>query len=198
MRRFIAVAQADRLYAVWLLSLIGLRRAEVLGLRWDDIDFTKGTVTIARTRVLVNGQVIEKCPKSKRSARTLPLFGLVTGALQALHDLQEIEAITAGEVYADCGDVAADELGEPLHPEWYSDEFGRLRTSAGLPGIRLHDTRATVNSYLEKLGVSENLRAAWLGHTVQVNKASYLPTPTELSVAGDAIERLFKAAPSKM
>jgi len=76
-RQFIATAAKDRLAAAWWLSLLGLRRAKVLGLRWEDVDTQAGTITIARTRVLVNYEPIEKCPKSKRSARTLPLLGPV-------------------------------------------------------------------------------------------------------------------------
>lgn len=82
-RQFIAMALGDRLYACWLLSLLGLRRAEVLGLMWSDVSYADGTITIARARVLVDAKVIEKCPKSRRSARTLPLFALVTDALRA-------------------------------------------------------------------------------------------------------------------
>jgi integrase len=190
-RKFITAAAGDRLYAVWLLSLLGLRRGEVCGLRWEDI--TEGTLAVARSRVLVNGQVKEKCPKSRRSARTLPLFEPVPGALKALHKQQAAEKLAAGAAYADSGYVAVDEMGAPLNPERYSDEFERLCTVGALPKIRLHDTRATVNSILEQAGVSESLRAAWLGHTVAVNKASYLPPPRELASVGAAIGRIFQA-----
>lgn len=192
-RQFLATAAGDRLHACWLLSLLGLRRAEVLGLRWGDVDYTAGTVTIARTRVLVNGQVIEKSPKSRRSARTLPLFEPVTGALRALYKRQLKERLAAGPAYADSGYIAADELGEPLGIERYSDEFGRIAALADLPPVRLHDTRATVNGALERTGVSESLRAAWLGHTVTVNKTSYLRPPADLAPVSDAIGRIFQA-----
>ena len=188
-RTFITTAAKDRLHACWLLSLLGLRRAEVLGLRWHDVDYTAGTVTIARTRVLVNGQVIEKSPKSRRSSRTLPLFEPVTGALRALHKRQLEERLA----YADSGYIAADELGEPLGIERYSDEFGRIAALAELPPVRLHDTRATVNGALERAGVSESLRAAWLGHTVTVNKTSYLRPPSDLAPVSDAIGRIVQA-----
>ena len=196
-RRFVTAAAADRLYACWLLSLLGLRRGEVLGLRWSDISFTDGTVTVRRSRVLVDGKVIVKSPKSRRGHRTLPLLGPVTGALEALYALQLAEKAAAGAAYAsddvDSGHVCADELGAPLHPEHYSDEFHRIAGS--LPRIRLHDTRGSVNSYLERLGVPETLRAAWLGHTVAVNRSSYLgaPRPEELGVISDALVGLFKA-----
>jgi integrase len=199
LRTFIKAVATDRLHAVWLLSLLGLRRGEVLGLKWSDVSFTDGTLTIARARVLVDGKVHQKSPKSRRSWRVLPLFEPVTGALEALYKAQVAEKEAAGAAYGgdvDSGYIAADELGRPLHPETYSDEFARLRTAAGLPGIRLHDTRGTMNGILEKLGVPHSLRAAWLGHTVAVNRASYLdvPRPEDLAVVGDTIGRIFRAA----
>jgi integrase len=192
-RRFLATAASDRLHAVWLLSALGLRRAEVCGLMWPDIDLTAGTLTIAHTRVLVNGRVIEKCPKSKRSARTLPLFEPVPGTLRALRKRQLEEKLAAGPAYTDSSYVAVDELGAPLNPERYSDEFGRLCAVAGVPAIWLHDTRATVNGILEQAGISENLRSSWLGHTVAVNKASYLRPAADLAPVSDAIGEIFRA-----
>jgi hypothetical protein len=77
---------------------------------------------------------------------------------RALHKQQAAEKLAAGAAYADSGYVAADELGAPLHPERISDEFGRLASLAQLPKIRLHDTRATMNTILEQAGVAETLR----------------------------------------
>jgi integrase len=157
----------------------------VLGLRWSDIDLSAGTVTIGRSRVLVDGRVIEKSPKSRRSWRVLPLFGPLAGALEALQATQMAELDAAGPAYANSGYVVADELGRPVHPEWYTDEFHRLCKAAGLPRIRLHDTRSTMNSILERLGVPDTLRGAWLGHTIAVNRGSYLARPEDLTPVGD-------------
>lgn len=200
-RRFVTASAVDRLYACWMLSLLGLRRGELLGLKWSDISFTDATVTIRRSRVLVESKIIEKSPKSTRSARSLPLFPLVTGALEALYKAQLAEQAAAGHAYAadvDNGYVCADELGVPLHPERYSDEFHRI--AGDLPRIRLHDTRGSVNSYLERLGVPETLRASWLGHTIAVNRSNYLgkPQTEELAVISDALSGLFKADVSKL
>jgi integrase len=195
-RRFTGAVAGDRLFACWLLSLLGLRRGEVLGLKWSDISFTDATVTVRRSRVLVDGEIIVKSPKSRRGYRTLPLFEPVTSALEALYTAQLAEKAAAGAAYAgdvDSGYVCADELGAPLHPEHYSDEFHRI--AGDLPRIRLHDTRGSVNSYLERLGVPETLRAAWLGHTIAVNRSNYLgkPQTEELAVISDALGGLFKA-----
>lgn len=200
--RFIAAAASDRLAAAWLLSLLGLRRAEVLGLRWSGVSFTDGTLTVSSTRVLVDGKVIEKCPKSQRGHRTLPLFPAVTAALEALYKTQLAERAAAGAAYAgdvDNGYVCADELGQPLHPERYSDEFGRLCAEAGLPKCRLHDCRHSVNSLLEKLGVPDSVRARWFGHTVAVNTGVYThASAADLGVISDALGELFKTGVSRV
>jgi hypothetical protein len=126
----------------------------------------------------------------------LPLFEPVTGALAAMQAMQMGELDAAGAAYANTGYVAANELGEPLHPEFYSDDFARLCRESDLPKIRLHDTRGTMNGALERAGVAESLRAAWLGHTVAVNKTSYMPKPKDLTPVSDTIGRLFAAAAS--
>lgn len=95
LRCFLTVADADRLAAAWRLSLYGLRRGEVCGLRWDDVDLTARTVTIGRSRVLVNGKVIVKTPKSERGYRTLPLDDVLAAELRALHARQAAERLVA-------------------------------------------------------------------------------------------------------
>jgi integrase len=118
----------------------------------------------------------------------------VTGALEALQARQRDEMDAAGPAYVNSGYVVADELGQPVHPESYSDQFARLYRQAGLPKIRLHDIGGTMNTLLEEAGVSDNFRATWLGHTVAVNRKSYLAKPKDLAPVRDTIGSIFKAA----
>ncbi len=92
--------------------------------------------------------------------------------------------------------MCCDELGAPLNPERYSDEFGRICRQAGLRKIRLHDCRSTMNSILERAGVPDSVRAAWLGHTVAVNRQSYLARPEDLTSVSAAIGGIFRPVPS--
>jgi integrase len=126
LRAFLARAGRNRLAACWWLSALGLRRGEVLGLKRSDIDLDAGTVAIGRSRVLVDGKIIEKEPKSWRSWRTLPLFEPLTGALAALQARQMGEMDAAGVAYENSGYVVAEELGRPVHPERYTHEFQRI------------------------------------------------------------------------
>jgi integrase len=95
-------------------------------------------------------------------------------ALTALHKLQLRESADAGTAYQS-GLVAlhwyqggeyviADELGKPVHPEWYSDEFGRLLRRAGLRRITLHDSRHTTLTLMEHAGVPISIISKWAGH----------------------------------
>jgi integrase len=189
------VADADRLAACWRLTLYGLRRGEVLGLCWDDIDLQANTVTIGRSRVLVNGQIIEKSPKSRRGTRTLPLDAEITAALRALRKSQATEQLAAGPAYEGRGYVAIDELGSPVHPEWFTDEFHRVRERSDCPRIRLHDGRHTVNSLLAAAGVPDHIRAAWCGHSTPVNVATYTHArPEDMAIAGAALSSICNAA----
>jgi hypothetical protein len=132
-----------RLFACWLLSCYGLRRSEVLGLRWGAVDLDIGTLSVRRGRVAVGGEAIEGAPKSRRSRRDLPLPADVTKALRALRQRQRTEAMALGVGWSDDRLVAVREDGEPLRPESYTDEFQRLRTRARLPRIKLHGLRNT-------------------------------------------------------
>lgn len=175
---FLAHVADDRLYVAWQLSLYGLRRGEVLGLRWEDLDLDAAAVTIRVTRVLVAGQhaPVHGEPKSERSRRTLPLDDTLVTALRRLKSRQAAERLAAGTAYAagacaDCGGrhVIVNELGDPVHPEAYSDRFEVLVRQAGLPRIRLHDCRHTAGTLMALRGVNAVVIASWLGHS----KASF-------------------------
>jgi integrase len=173
-RKFLAKASSDRLHVAWRLSLYGLRRGEVLGLRWSDIDLRAGTLTVNQARVLVEYRVRIDEPKSRNGKRTLPLDGDLVAALTSLRKRQLDESIIAGAAYRSRlaeldwyqgGEyVITDEAGTPVHPEWYSDEFGRLLRRAGLRRITLHDSRHTTLTLMEHAGVPISIISKWAGH----------------------------------
>lgn len=188
-RQFLVTAGKERLHAAWRMSLYGLRRGEVLGLRWQIVEwgsfaeactahrdkwcepcygvgkeYQPVTIRIEKTRVLVEYKVIEKDPKSRNGKRTLPLDVVTAAALRALWVRQAAEKLAAGTAYTETGWVAVDELGEPVHPEWYSDEFERVRKRAGVPRIVLHGARHTAISLMEKARVPISVISKWAGH----------------------------------
>jgi integrase len=174
-RTFLRAASQDRLHAAWRLSLYGLRRGEVLGLRWSDVDLKAKTLTVNQARVLVDCKVRIEPPKSSNGQRTLPLDDAAVSALTELRKRQARESETVGLAYRaglvdldwyTPGDeyIVTDELGIPLYPEFYSDEFARLLARIGLPKIGLHDSRHTTLSLMEKAGVPISIVSKWAGH----------------------------------
>jgi integrase len=177
-RAFRETADGDPLAAAWRLSLCGLRRSEVLGLRWTDVDFEHGTVTITQGRVAVTptASVID-APKSRQSARTVPVEAIAPGTVSALRALRKVQArdrLAAGSTYEDTGLVAVDSLGRPIRPEAYSDAFRALCRQAGVRVIRLHSTRHTVATLLASLGVPHVDAASLLGHSVEMYLNTYV------------------------
>jgi integrase len=116
----------------------------VLGLAWSAVDFDAGTVSVAQGRVVVRGVgTTTAAPKSERSRRTPPMPADVMAALRTLNAQQKRERVALGTTWIDTGLIAITEDGSPIRPETYSKAFRRHGMAAGVPVIRLHDTRHT-------------------------------------------------------
>lgn len=171
--RFREAVSEHRLFACWLLSMYGMRRSEVLGLRWSAVDLDTGTLSVRRGRVAVGGEAVEGAPKSRRSRRDLPLPADVVTALRTLRQRQRAEALPLGVGWSDDRLVAVQEDGTPLRPESYTDEFQRLRSRAGLRRIKLHGLRNTSVSLMLDQGHPPHIVAAWHGHDPAVALSIY-------------------------
>lgn len=167
MQAFAAVAARHRLAPAWRLTLAGLRRSEVMGLRWSDLDLDARTLTVAQARVpLDGGSTYVKAPKTERGNRVLPLDDPAVRAFKAYRARTRAERLAFGADYDTSHDlVVVDEAGRPIRPEFYGDEFTRLAATAGVPRIRLHDARHTCASYLHAQGLPIAAISAWLGHS---------------------------------
>lgn len=162
---FIRGIEPDRLYAVLLLSLMGLRPAEVCGLRWSYVDLTLGTLRTDITRTMMGSQVVEKDTKTVAGERGLPLPSKAADALKKLKARQAAEKLAAGEAYADSGYVLVDELGEPLDTRRLRMYAYGLMAQLGMRRVRLYDARHSCMTYLAVSGVPDVVLAAWAGHT---------------------------------
>ncbi len=186
--RFRESVRDHRLYACWLLSFYSLRRSEVLGLRWSAVDLDTGTLSVRRGRVAVGGKAVEGAPKSRRSRRDLPLPADVTEALRALKVKQKAEALELKRGWSDDRLMAVREDGEPLRPEFYTDEFQRLREQAGLRRIRLHGLRNTSGTLMLDQGHPPHIVAKWHGHDPAVLLSIYSDAKAdELRAAGASL-----------
>jgi integrase len=163
-RKLLAHVDGDRMAHVWHLALSGLRRGELCGLRWSDVDLGGGAVTIAHNRVSVNGQAMDSQPKTDRSARVLPLTPALTTALRRALAVQKSERLALGPDYGPGEHVVCDQAGRPYHPDTMSDFWRALCGEAGVPTIRLHDARHTCGTLMHMQGVPIVVISQWLGH----------------------------------
>ncbi len=201
---FLRAIAGTRLEVAWRLSFYGLRRGEVLGLRWEDVDLKGRTLKIVQTRVMCDGEVILERPKTDNGTRELPIDDDLAAALRALRKTQMDESDAAGPAYqADLSRLdwyaggeylVTDEVGMPVHPEWYSDEFGRVLKAAGLRRITLHDSRHTTLSLMEKAGVPISVISKWAGHFDSAfTQSIYVhATTNDLTTGRDKLGQLYK------
>ncbi|MEU6223812.1 tyrosine-type recombinase/integrase [Streptomyces sp. NPDC047042] len=185
---FVRAVEGDRLYASFLLSLMGLRPGEICGMRWADVDLGRAVLAIANTRTLMgNKTVVEKDTKSLAAERQLPLPDLVREALTCLGAVQVAEKLAAGKRYEDSGYVLVDESGRPLNGRQLRERAYKVMDEHGLRRVRLYDARASCFTYLANNGVPDHLLARWAGHIdVRTTKRWYVkPDVEDLRSAAD-------------
>ncbi|MFJ9370954.1 site-specific integrase [Nocardia sp. NPDC101769] len=184
-QRFRQEAQAHRLYAAWLMSTYGMRRSEVLGMRWTR--FSDAALKVRRGRVAVGTTTEENLPKSRRSRRDLPPPAELAAALRGLKKVQRAECLALGIPWSDDRLIVVDEAGAPLRPERYSDEFQRISRAAGLRRIQLKGLRNSSVSLMLALGIPVHIVAAWHGHDPSMSLSVYSVVQGEdLVAAGTA------------
>ena len=164
-RAFLAATRDDRLAWAWALLLTrGLRRGELCGLSWDDVDLDIAALRINRTRVVVDGKALESAPKTAAGRRSIPLDALLVALLRQHKARQAAERLAAGTAYGPGGWLFADELGQPYYPDSLSEWFDTKAKALGLRRIRLHDTRHTAASLMLASGVPVKVVSEMLGH----------------------------------
>jgi integrase len=149
--------------------LSGLRRGEIAGLRWSDVDFDAGTVTVtvARSRVELGGgptTVVENEPKTEASRRTLPLDEGLLAVLRRASARYADERLALGAAHADSGCVPCTEAGNPYTPGALTHLWRKIAKTAGVRPIRLHDARHSCGTALHLRGVLLAVIAKRLGH----------------------------------
>lgn len=162
LRQFLHVAMTHRLGpAIWLAAMTGMRRGEVLGLRWSDIDLDVATLSIRRSVSCTGYQVHTTPTKTRTSRRAVDLDQRTVAVLREWGHRQLSEL---GTVAAD-GSVFTRPDGQPVHPHSLSQTVDRLQRAAGVPAIRLHDLRHTHATLMLKHGVPLKVVSERLGHS---------------------------------
>jgi integrase len=166
-QRFFDAVAGERLsMAFVLLATTGMRRGEVLGLRWEDVDLDGRALAIVQTLTTVSNRIHIGPPKTGKSRRRVSLDTVTFDALRAHRMRQLEERLAAGDVWSNDGDlVFTDELGGPVQPDRFSKSFDRIVRDAELPRIRLHDLRHSYATLALKAGVHPKVVSERLGHS---------------------------------
>lgn len=163
---FLDHAATHRLGALFEVAVMtGLRRAELLGLRWSDVDLARRELTVRSTRVQARSAVVENSPKTSAGRRVVQLDDAAVGALVAWQIAQSSERDAWDAAWAGTPYVFTYENGEPLRPQYVTRLFDALRRDVGLPEMTLHGLRHMHASLLLASGADIALVSRRLGHS---------------------------------
>ena len=206
--RLFEVSRGDPLeLGILLASFYGLRRSEIVGLKWDAIDFEQKTITIKYTVTEINFEgklkrIEKERTKSKSSCRTLPLVKPFEDLLIRLYLQQKENRRLCGDCY--CQEyldfIYVNEMGERMKPGYLTQHFSILLKKSGLRKIRFHDLRHSCATLLFANGVSLKQIQEWLGHSdisTTSNIYTHLDFNSKVSSA-EAILPIFPVQPGGM
>jgi len=176
LNKLFEVIKDDRMeIVVKLAGLLGLRREEIAGLKWKNIDLENNLITIAEARVQAGKKIKDKGTKNTSSYRTLHMPDDIKDILLKIQRKQKDQKNILKNSYNNKGYVMAWENGEPYRPNYLSDLFKKTVTDNNLPPIRLHDLRHTFASVANELGVGLYDISKALGHS-QIGTTSEIYT----------------------
>ncbi|MEU4683457.1 tyrosine-type recombinase/integrase [Streptomyces xinghaiensis] len=162
---FLAAARKDPLYAAFVLAIaMGLRRGEIVGLRWTDVDLEKRVLYVRQQTQRRRGVLYDDDPKGRRR-RAVPLPAMCVAPLRWHRMRQAAAKHRAGESWRDGGYVFATRTGSPVEPRNLYRSFTRVAESADLRVIRLHDARHGCATLLTAAGAAPRVVMEILGHS---------------------------------
>jgi integrase len=185
---FLDAARGHPLYAAFVLVIaLGLRRGEVLGISWEDVDLENGTVRVRQQLQRIAGELQLTDVKTRRSGRMVPLPDLCVRALRKRKAEQAADRLAAGERWQETGLVFTTKHGTPVEPRNLARVFDLLCERSGVRRIRLHDTRHTCASLLAAAGTHPRTIMAILGHSqigVTMNVYTHVATEDQRVAVG--------------
>ncbi len=165
LRTFLEHIAGERLHAAYLLAATtGMRRGEVLGLRWRDVDLDAARLSVRQSIVSVAYEIKITEPKTARSRRSIALDQRTVAALRSWRKLQLEDRMLLGDDYENSGLVFTAESGRYIHPDRFTQLFDRFVNDSDVRRIRLHDLRHTHATLALAAGVHPKVVSERLGH----------------------------------
>jgi len=204
---FLDAAKPTPYYEIFYLALFtGMRRSELLALRWQDIDSILGQIYVNRSvHVLKGGKVHYRTPKTAKGRRTIALTPSTLLMLAEYRQRKEAEALLLDRPIQDSDLLFGNLEGKPVLPSTLTHTWGRMVKTAGLKPIRLHDARHTHASLMLKQGIHPKIVQERLGHssiTITLDTYSHV-APGLQQAAANSFDEAFttkynKALSSKL
>jgi integrase len=192
---FLETSKESKYYPLFATALYtGMRRSELLALRWSDLDFIFGQISVSRSlHQLKNGSYIFTQPKSAKSKRTIALSSFVILTLQSLYEKKAAMKAKLNQNLADDELVFSTQDGNPWRPNTITRAWHDIAVKAGIKPIRLHDARHTHASLMLKQGIHPKIVQERLGHsTIAMTLDIYSHvTPGLQQAAAESFENLL-------
>jgi integrase len=196
--RFLAAAERDEYAALWRLAILtGMRRGELLGVKWEDLDLDRGTLAVQRTiSRTATGNWGPGAPKTASGRRSVALQASAVEALRRHRTHQLEHRLAVGAFYQDQGYVFTTLDGRPLHINSLVARFDKLTKAAAVPRIRFHDLRHTAATLMLANGEHPKQVQERLGHSsiaITLDRYSHV-TENMQRQAADRLEALLEKA----
>ncbi|MCM3079598.1 site-specific integrase [Brevibacillus invocatus] len=198
---FLSYAEKDKYYIAFVLAIYtGMRRGEILGLRWKDIDFEQAKISIQQTLYRpANQGIIFQEPKTKSAKRRIAIPQFVLQELKRHKARQNKFRLEYGAGYEDHDLVVSYDDGRPQDPRNLLRHYERITKKSGLPPIRFHDLRHTHATMLLQMGEHPKVVSERLGHSrvgITMDVYSHV-MPDMQKDAADNFEKMMKQKRSK-
>jgi len=197
-RRLFDQVKDDRFEALYILAATyGLRRGELLGLRWDDVDTEANIIRIRQQVIVVNNAPLVTPLKTKGSKRDLPLLGDVAAALDPRRERQDDERLLAADRWREHDLIFSSAVGTPYQPANFHKQWHAHLKRAGLDAVPFHSLRHTAASFLVALNVHPRIAMEMLGHTnIQTTMQVYSHAQSDdMRKAMESVEHVLRQAP---
>ncbi|OAT79306.1 site-specific integrase [Desulfotomaculum copahuensis] len=196
-QRFLQVAQQSPYFVALITELgTGLRRGELLGLKWEDVDLKRGVITVRRQLVRAKGGPVFHEPKTDAGVRTVTIPEEVLCELKAHKARQAEIKLQFGQAYEDSGLVFCQGFGQLIEPRGFTRHFDRLLVKAGIRHVSFHSLRHTHATELLRLGINLKTIQGRLGHSnFNVTANFYAHVANELEQeAAEKINEVLKCS----